>query len=136
MAGVPRPRFYLCVLLALVCAASGAYLLRRLLMGLPDIHALEEYTPSLTSRLFDCKGELVAEFSIEKRALLSLGKIPVDLQNAVIAIEDDRFFRHWGISPRGIMRALISDVLHTRNATHCVWGKLKRTRNGVCAGGG
>jgi len=109
-----RSRFYLGALLVLVFIAADAYVLRRLLGGLPDIQALEDYTPSLTSRVFDRKGEVVAEFSIEKRALLSLAKIPVDLQNAVIAIEDDRFFRHWGISPRGILRSALANLIAGR----------------------
>jgi len=109
-----RSRFYLGALLLLLIVAVDAYVLRRLLAGLPDIHALEEYTPSLTSRVFDCKGNVVAEFSIEKRALLSLANIPVDLQNAVIAIEDDRFFKHWGISPRGILRSAFANLLAGR----------------------
>ncbi len=109
-----RSRFYLGALLLLLIAAGDAYVLRRLLAGLPNIHALEEYAPSLTSRVFDCKGDVVAEFSIEKRALLSLAKIPVDLQNAVIAIEDDQFFKHWGISPRGILRSAFANLLAGR----------------------
>src|SRR5208283_6133344 len=109
-----RSRFYLGALLLLLIVAGNAYVLRRLLAGLPDIHTLEEYTPSLSSRVFDCKGNVVAEFSIEKRALLSLAKIPVDMQNAVIAIEDDRFFKHWGISPRGILRSAFANLLAGR----------------------
>jgi penicillin-binding protein 1A len=101
-------------LLIVLAAAAGSFIMRRLLMGLPNIHALEEYSPSQTTRVFDYKGELVAEFSIEKRALLGLSKIPVDLQNAVIAIEDDRFFKHWGISPRGILRSAFANVLARR----------------------
>jgi len=111
---MPRSRFYFWVFVALLCAAGNAYVLRRLLMGLPDIHTLEEYSPALTSRVFDCKGNVVAEFSIEKRALLSLAKIPVDMQNAVIAIEDDQFFHHWGISPRGILRSAFANLLARR----------------------
>ena len=111
---MPRSRFYLWALIGLVCCLAGAFALRRLLMGLPNIHALEEYSPALTSRVFDCKGEVVAEISIEKRALLTLSKIPVDMQNAVIAVEDDQFFKHWGISPRGILRSALADLLALR----------------------
>src|SRR5262249_49170030 len=88
--------------------------LRRLLMGMPDLSALEDYTPSLSTRVYDVKGSLVSEFSIEKRALLNLNKIPVDLQNAVIAVEDDHFFTHWGISPRGMVRSAIVNFLARR----------------------
>src|SRR5262249_49172584 len=77
----------------------------RLVLDLPPIDTLEEYTPSLTTRIFDRNGELIGELFTERRELLSLQKIPVDLQNAVIAVEDDGFFGHWGISPRGMARA-------------------------------
>ncbi len=109
-----RSRFYLGLSLFLLFVAGEAFLLRRLLMGLPSIHALESYTPALSSRVFDCRGQLVAEFSIEKRGLLSLENIPMGLQSAVIAIEDDRFFKHWGISPRGILRSAFTNLLAGR----------------------
>ncbi|MDD5656309.1 MAG: transglycosylase domain-containing protein [Elusimicrobia bacterium] len=109
-----RLRLLLGAFLGVLVVACGSYLFRRLVMGLPDIRALEEYTPAQSTRVFDCKGELVAEFSIEKRALLGLNNIPVDLQNAVIAIEDDRFFKHWGISPRGILRSAFANLLARR----------------------
>ena len=107
-----RRVFYLSVLLGAVCIGAGGYVLRRLLMGLPDIRILDDYTPPLSSRVYDVKGNEIAEFSIEKRALLPLNKIPVDLQNAVIATEDDNFFHHWGISPKGIVRSALVNLIH------------------------
>jgi penicillin-binding protein 1A len=68
----------------------------------------------LSTRVFDSKGEQIAEFSIEKRALLPLNKIPVDLQNAAIAVEDDQFFKHWGISPKGIVRSALRNLIARR----------------------
>ena len=109
-----RPRFYALVLLCALGIAGGSFALRKLLMGLPDLRALEDYQPSLSTRVFDSKGDPIAEFSIEKRALLPLSKIPVDLQNAVIAVEDDQFFRHWGISPRGIIRSAVRNTIARR----------------------
>src|SRR5512134_3108111 len=100
-----RPKFYALLLLAASAVAGACWALRVLVMGLPDIRALEYYTPSLTTQVFDVKGEVTAELSIEKRALLPLSMIPVDLQNAVLSVEDDQFFRHWGISPKGILRS-------------------------------
>ena len=100
---------------ALLLVAIGG-MLRLFLGNLPSIASLEDYTPSLTTRVYDVNNQIIAEFSIEKRALLLLNKIPVDMQNAVISTEDNRFFRHWGISPRGIMRALLRDILHRRAA--------------------
>ncbi len=111
---MPRLRFYLLVVLALVTIGAGSWTLRKLLIGLPPLQALEDYAPSLTTRIYDSKGQVVAELSIEKRALLPLSKIPVDLQSAVVAVEDDGFFHHWGISPKGMLRSALRDLLARR----------------------
>lgn len=107
-----RPRFYAYLGLAALGISGGAYAFRDLLEKIPPIHTLEEYTPSLATRLYDVRGELIAELFTERRARVPLSQIPVDLQNAVIAVEDDRFFNHWGISPRGIVRAALSNLRH------------------------
>jgi penicillin-binding protein 1A len=94
----------------------AALFMHRILADIPSVDKLDEYTPSLTTYVYDINNNVIAEFSVEKRTILPLSKIPVDMQNAVIAMEDRNFFRHWGISPRGIMRALLRDVLHRRTA--------------------
>ena len=103
-----------------VLSAAGilvsAVLMRKILADIPSIDKLDEYTPSLTTHVYDINNQVIAEFSVEKRAILPLSKIPVDMQNALIAMEDQNFFRHWGISPRGIARALMRDILHRRSA--------------------
>ena len=94
----------------------SALLMRKVLSDIPSVDKLDEYTPSLTTYVYDINNQVIAEFSVEKRAILPLSRIPVDMQNAVIAMEDQNFFRHWGISPRGILRALLRDILHRRSA--------------------
>jgi penicillin-binding protein 1A len=111
---MPRTRFYLFATLALVIIGAGSWSTRKLLSGLPPMAALEDYAPSLTTRVYDIKGGVVAELSIEKRALLPLAKIPVDLQGAVIAVEDDNFMHHWGISPKGMIRSAIRNFVARR----------------------
>jgi penicillin-binding protein 1A len=107
-------KFYSLLLGVVASFFFGSWVLRSLLLGLPNIQFLESYTPSLTTRVYDTNGEVIAELSIERRALLPLSKIPVDLQNAVIAVEDEQFFRHWGISPRGILRSALVNFLARR----------------------
>src|SRR5581483_6725333 len=80
--------------------------------GMPSFYTLEEYKPSLTTSVYDSRDRLVAELSIEKRALLTLSQIPVDLQNAVLATEDVNFFKHWGISPKSMIRAAVINFVH------------------------
>ena len=109
-----RTRFYLLAGLAFLAVGAGSWSLRLLLLGLPPMQALEDYAPSLTTRVYDVKGNVVAELSIEKRALLPLSKIPVDLQSAVIAVEDDNFMHHWGISPKGMLRSAVRNFIARR----------------------
>jgi penicillin-binding protein 1A len=86
--------------------------LKRYLTELPPIDTLEEYKPSLITKIYDINGEVIDELFVERRALVPLSKIPVDLQNAVIAIEDQRFFKHWGADLHAIARAILSDLRH------------------------
>ena len=111
---MPRFRLYFLSFLVVASVAAGSYILRRLTEGMPLISALEDYTPSQSTRVFDAQGNVLAELSIEKRALLPLSKIPVDLQNAVIAVEDDNFFKHWGLAPKGMIRAAIRNAMARR----------------------
>ena len=71
-----------------------------------DIH------PPASSQIFDMNGNLITNIhATENRTLVSLDKIPKNLQNAFIAVEDNRFYEHNGVDPRGILRALYSNVV-------------------------
>jgi len=89
---------------------GSAVFMHYIFAGLPPVYEMEEYTPSLTTKVFDRNNILIHEFSIEKRSMVPLEEIPVDLQNAVVAMEDRNFFSHAGFSMRGIGRALLSDM--------------------------
>lgn len=91
-----------------------AVFMRYIFSGLPPVYEMEEYTPSLTTKVFDRNNTLIHEFSIEKRSMVPLEDIPVDLQNAVVAMEDRDFFKHAGFSIRGIIRALLHDLISGR----------------------
>lgn len=96
--------FMVCLYIALVLAAGGV--LRFFFKDLPSVQNLSNYTPSLVTKIYDNRGELVTELFVEKRSVLPFPQIPVDMQHAVLAIEDNRFYHHIGIDPRGIVRAL------------------------------
>lgn len=107
--------FLFCVLLTLVlCILGGAVFMRYIISGIPPVYEMEEYTPSLTSKVFDRSGKLVHEFSIEKRSMVPLSEIPQALQNGVVAMEDRDFYSHAGFSVRGIFRALMNDLVTGR----------------------
>lgn len=109
------PLFITAALAALaVLILAFAVFMRYILSGLPPVYEMEEYTPSLTTKVYDRNNELIHEFSIEKRMMVPLEEIPVDLQNAVVAMEDRNFFSHPGFSLRGIGRALLNDMVTGR----------------------
>lgn len=64
-----------------------------------------------TIKVFDSQGRFVGRILPEKRYWVSIDRIPPFLQNAVVAIEDSRFYEHGGIDVRGIARALVKDVI-------------------------
>ncbi len=98
----------LVVLLGAVGAAGllGAgvfYLL--LVRDLPDLRSVEDYRPSLTSRVFDRNGRLIGSFFEQRRQLTRLEAIPEHVIQAFVASEDSTFFEHTGLDYASILRA-------------------------------
>lgn len=114
-AGPMRGRRLTAVVLALVfvfaCAATaGAWFLYRMYQTLPTLDQLENIEPPLSSKVIGKDGSLIHEFSIEKRSWVPLGEIPQDLVNAVIAIEDRKFYGHWGVDIKRIFGAMFVNI--------------------------
>lgn len=74
-----------------------------------DVSQLYE-PPSQATRIYGANGELIASLFRENRQIVPLTEIPPVLRQAVLAIEDERFFSHKGVDPRGIIRALWRNV--------------------------
>lgn len=83
----------------------GFLLYQHYTSGLPDIEMLKTYQPSLITKVYTDRGELLTEFFVEKRILVPLSQIPPALKAATIAVEDARFYEHTGIDIWGILRA-------------------------------
>ncbi len=77
---------------------------------LPEVQTLEQYRPSITSRVYSDDNRLLAEFFVENRTPVPLSDVPEYLINALIATEDTRFYSHPGIDFHGIARALYRNV--------------------------
>jgi penicillin-binding protein 1A len=104
------------VILCMGIALGSASYSEKLFKGLPSISSLEDYTPSLVTKIYDYKGNLITELFTERRTLIPLKEIPIDLQNAVLATEDKDFFKHWGVSIKGIARATLNNIAKRRVA--------------------
>ncbi len=94
----------LSVLVLLAVALSVAY------PNLPDISELSDYRPKLPLRVFSLEGSLIGEFGEERRQLTPIAQIPKILTDAVLAIEDARFYEHGGIDYKGVLRAAIANL--------------------------
>jgi penicillin-binding protein 1A len=102
----------------LLCAALGfgvgaVVVLAR---GLPQVSALEDFTPPSSTRVFAADGTLLAEFATQKRTPVRLEEVPPVLVQAVLAIEDHRFFEHMGINVGRILKAVAADLIQGRLA--------------------
>lgn len=77
---------------------------------LPDVSALADYQPKLPLRVFSAEGALIGEFGEERRTFTPLAEIPQVMQDAVLAIEDARFYEHGGVDYVGMARALLANL--------------------------
>jgi penicillin-binding protein 1A len=93
-------------------ASFGAY--RYFSADLPSTARLEMIEPTLKTQVLGADSSVVGEFFIEDRALVALEDLPPFVPGAFLAIEDRKFYTHWGVDLFGIARAVISNVRHGR----------------------
>jgi penicillin-binding protein 1A len=78
--------------------------------NLPDISDLADYKPKLPLRVFTADGQLMGEFGEERRNLTPIQEIPQVMKDAVLSIEDNRFYQHGGVDYLGILRAGVANL--------------------------
>ncbi len=100
------------VVAAVICAAIG---LAVAYPNMPDLTALTDYRPKLPLRVYSSDGVLLGEFGEERRQFTPIGQIPKVMQDAVLAIEDARFYHHGGVDYLGVMRAGLANVGESRS---------------------
>ena len=77
---------------------------------LPDTSDLAEYRPKLPLRIYTADGALMGEFGEERRNLTPIREIPQVMKDAVLSIEDSRFYQHGGLDYLGLIRASIANL--------------------------
>lgn len=78
--------------------------------NLPDISDLSDYRPKLPMRVYSADGVVIGEFGEERRSLTPIKNIPQVMKDAVLAIEDARFFSHGGVDYLGVIRAGLANL--------------------------
>lgn len=70
----------------------------------------ETLTATVSSKIYDKNGSLIADLGAEKRSSVETGEIPTDLVNAIVAIEDQRYFNHRGVDVIRIASSLVNNI--------------------------
>ncbi len=78
--------------------------------NIPDYKFLKSYKPPVSSKVYSGNGDLVADFSKEKRIFIPYNAIPKNIINAFLSAEDKNFFSHPGVDAKGVMRAVINNI--------------------------
>src|SRR5262249_2301807 len=83
---------------------------------LPQVSALDNYTPSTITRIYSSSGQVIGEFATQRRVVVGYDDINPLLRQAIIATEDAEFDRHFGINVWRIGVAAITDIVQWRRA--------------------
>lgn len=93
-----------------VAVAAGSALVGSWLKDLPDIDDKGAFAVAQTTRIYSADGKLLANLYLENRQVVPLAKISPNLQKAIIAVEDERFWTHKGFDTIGIVRAAVTNL--------------------------
>src|SRR4051812_7735433 len=83
---------------------------------LPQVSALDNYTPSTITRIFSESGQVIGEFATQRRVVVGYDDINPLLRQAIIATEDAEFDRHFGVNVWRIFVAAVTDIVERRRA--------------------
>jgi len=78
--------------------------------NIPDYKFLKNYKPPVSSKVYSGDGELVADFSKEKRVFVPYNSIPKNVINSFLSAEDKNFFSHPGVDAKGVIRAVFNNI--------------------------
>ncbi len=85
-----------------------------LIVDFHSVRALASFHPNATTKIYDRNEVLISEIFSQMRDVVPIKKVPPDLVNAFIAIEDNEFYDHWGVNPKGIVRAFFINIFSGR----------------------
>ncbi len=109
----------------LLISFSAAFLLMLLIVvsvlwvfsnNLPDYKYLKNYKAPVSSKIYSGSGELIQDFSSEKRIFIPYNSIPKKVINSFLSAEDKNFFEHPGIDAKGVLRAVIKNISNILNS--------------------
>ncbi len=104
------------ILVPVALAGAGVGALAAWVRNAPPIEEFEAYTPPEATIVYDREGERIAVLFEQKRFVVPLAELPLVVPNAFIAMEDSRYFLHFGVDPIGVVRAAWVNLTRGRTA--------------------
>ena len=103
--------FLLCLSIAMGATAGVLFVYNS---DLPQVENLVDYRPSVITEVYADNLEVIGSFALERRIILTWDEIPQVVKDAIISVEDQNFFEHWGLDFYGIARAGLKNLLAGR----------------------
>ena len=107
-----KPKLIIILVLSsiLIGGIAGGYV--AIAKGIPSIDELKNYHAGGGTKIYADDDVLIGELKAEKGIFLSINNIPKQMTNAIVAVEDSRFFKHKGLDYIAIVRAIVKDIIH------------------------
>src|SRR5947207_5479567 len=103
--------FLLCLAVAVGATAGVLFVYNS---DLPQVNSLENYHPSLITEVYSDDGQVIGSFALERRFVVTWDQIPQVVKDAIISVEDQNFYSHWGIDFLGVARASVKNLMAGR----------------------
>ena len=105
-----RLKIIIAISIVIIGSVVGAFI--ALAMGIPSVEELKRQDYAAGTKIYADDDILIGEIKLQKGIFVPLSKMPDGLKNAIIAVEDSRFWQHSGIDYIGITRALFKDLMY------------------------
>ncbi len=80
--------------------------------AMPSVEELENFSPVLSTKLLDRNDVVIKEIYTQRRSYVPLAETPLWATQAFLAVEDHKFYDHWGVRPLALVGAVLKNVLH------------------------
>jgi 1A family penicillin-binding protein len=91
-------------------AASAYAMVQNWLSNLPDYTSPDAFQVAQPTKVYSADGKLLAKLYLQNREIVPISQIATGLSQAIVAVEDERFYEHSGVDPQGIVRAAVTFV--------------------------
>ena len=100
-----------CSISSLIYIGAAAGMVWKFKDGLPSFAELEQVAPARTTDIYSADGQILKRFWVENRIPIFYDQLPQAAIDALISVEDQNFWRHWGVSLPDIFRAVLRNIV-------------------------